>query len=69
MGQLGYGEPVPNLTNQTTPNGPTWNFICNPNAQVSGYRQGTSNNYVVPSGNYTIGCQEVASGINVTFQN
>ena len=69
VGQLGYSEPIPNLTNPTTPNGPTWNFNYNPNAQVSAYRQGTSNNYVVPAGNYTIGRLEVAGGINVTFQN
>ena len=66
--QLGsYTQPGA-LSNPVTPAGSNWDFNWSPDASVSKYRKGSSNKYVVPKGNYTIGRLSVGGGIEVTFE-
>ena len=45
-----------------------WTLNYSPAANVSAYRQGTSANYIIPAGTYTIRTLTLAGGITATFQ-
>ncbi|MXP26139.1 hypothetical protein GRI39_08830 [Altererythrobacter indicus] len=67
--KLGTTAAMPSFGDPTTPNGSNWDFSWNPSNAVKAYRVGTTGDYVVPAGNYTIGKLTVAGGINVRFEN
>jgi len=68
LSQLGQFTAPPTLSNPNTPNGSNWDFDWNPGNNTKDFRIGTSGNYIVPAGNYTIKKFEVGGGINVTFE-
>lgn len=55
------------LANPVTPAGAEWTIGWTPSANVAGYRSGTSANYTIPAGNYTIGKLTIDGGLNVRF--
>ena len=70
MAQIGTYASTDPLGNPPTPSGTNWNFTSsNPGTPVAAWRQGTSSEYVVPTGNYTIGSLVIGGDVKVTFQN
>ncbi|MEG8040762.1 hypothetical protein QP166_15985 [Sphingomonas sp. LR60] len=56
------------LANPTTPSGgAAWSFSSSPSAAAAKFRKGSSSNFVVPSGNYTIDTLTATGGVSVTF--
>lgn len=56
------------IGNPSTPSGADWVIGWTPSSNVAGYRKGSSANYVIPKGNYTIGRLTIDGGLSVTFQ-
>lgn len=65
--ELGDYTAPATLSNPSTPTGADWALNWSPAANVAGYRQGSSANYVIPAGNYTIGRLTIEGGLNVRF--
>lgn len=56
------------IGNPATPAGADWVIGWSPSGNVAGFRKGSSGNYVVPAGNYTIGRLTIDGGLNVQFE-
>ncbi len=66
--QIGDADPLPALSDPSTPNGANYDFSWSPNSWAAPYRVGTTNEYRLPKKNYTIKKFTVGGGIKVTFE-
>lgn len=64
---LGTSVAPRTLADPVTPAGSDWIISWSPSANVQGFRQGSSGNFVIPAGNYTIGQLFIDGGLNVRF--
>jgi hypothetical protein len=56
------------LANPTTPGGgAAWSFSSSPSTAAAKFRKGSSSNFTVPAGNYTIDTLAATGGVSVTF--
>ncbi|WP_230279318.1 TadE/TadG family type IV pilus assembly protein [Croceicoccus sp. Ery15] len=67
IAQIGDADPLPALADPTTPTGSDYTFSWSPSSNASPFRQGTSGNFIVPAGNYTIKKLTVGGGNSLTF--
>ncbi|WP_010544110.1 hypothetical protein [Sphingomonas elodea] len=56
------------ISNPSTPAGADWVIGGSPSITVAAYRRGSSSNFVIPAGTYTIGRLTIEGGMNVQFQ-
>ncbi|WP_333571738.1 hypothetical protein [Sphingomonas sp.] len=56
------------IGNPVTPAGADWVIGWSPSSNVAGFQKGNSGNFVIPTGNYTIGRLTIDGGVTVQFQ-
>lgn len=65
---IGTSVPPRAIANPVTPGGADWVISWTPSSNVAGFQKGSSGNFVIPAGNYTIGRLTIGGGLTVKFE-